>query len=188
MAIKLKHSEVYSMYFITFTCYNWMHLFKLTNSYDMVYKWFNYLKENKKAEVISFVIMPNHLHLILHFSDEKFNLNSIVGNAKRFMAYEIIKKLKEQNAKEILLTLSEGVTEREQKKGQLHKVFEESFDAKAIFSEKFLHQKVNYIHLNPVRGNWSLVKEFVDYVHSSASFYEVGKVNLYKPMHFNELV
>jgi hypothetical protein len=53
MAIKFKHSDVYNMYSITFTCYNWLHLFEITNSYDVVYKWFNYMRQHKKSEVIS---------------------------------------------------------------------------------------------------------------------------------------
>ena len=59
---------------------------------------------------------------------------------------------------------------REKKKGQIHKVFRDSFDAKPIFSQKFLIQKINYIHHNPVSGKWMLVKNFIEYEHSSASF------------------
>jgi len=45
----------------------------------------------------------------------------------------------------------------------LHKVFRDSFDAKAIFSEKFLVQKLNYIHHNPITGKWKLAEDFVSY-------------------------
>ncbi len=57
-----------------------------------------------------------------------------------------------------LTILQNALTERERKKKQLHKVFKNSFDAKAIFSEKFLVQKLNYIHHNPVTGKWKLVR------------------------------
>ncbi|QLH34182.1 MAG: hypothetical protein HWD62_18880 [Cyclobacteriaceae bacterium] len=33
------------IYFITITCYEWLPLFELTNGYDIVYKWFDYLKQ-----------------------------------------------------------------------------------------------------------------------------------------------
>ncbi len=46
-----------------------------------------------------------------------------------------------------------AVTKTESKKGQVHKVFEESFDAKGIYNEKFFLQKLNYIHHNPVNDN-----------------------------------
>jgi hypothetical protein len=45
--------------------------------------------------------------------------------------------------------LQNAVSEREKLKGQLHKVFEESLDAKSIGNKKFFLQKLNDIHLNP---------------------------------------
>ena len=61
------------------------------------------------------------------------------------MAYEIIKRLKKNNQTQILELLQSAVTDKEKKKGQLHKVFEESFDAKSIDNRKFFLQKLNYI-------------------------------------------
>jgi hypothetical protein len=63
------------------------------------------------------------------------SLNSIVGNAKRFMAYEIIKRLEEKKENKLLDQLHGGVKKREAKKGQIYKVFEDSFDAKDCYSE-----------------------------------------------------
>ncbi len=59
----------------------------------MVYSWFQILKKDYNAAVIAYVIMPNHLHVIIHFHNEHFNLNPIIANGKRFMAYEIINRL-----------------------------------------------------------------------------------------------
>ena len=87
----------------------------------------------------------------------------------------------------ILELLRESLTEREKKKGQLHKVFKQSFDAKPIFSDKFLMQKINYIHNNPVSGKWNLAKDFVSYEHSSASFYELGQVQHFLPVHYRDI-
>ena len=67
MAIKLKHSDTFSTYFITFTCTEWLPLFKITDSYNLVYNWFGVLKQRYHVDVIAHVIMPNHLHAILHF-------------------------------------------------------------------------------------------------------------------------
>ncbi len=186
MAVKYKHSDVYSMYFCTFTCYEWMHLFEMTNSYDIVYSWFNILKKGK-IEVVGYVNMPNHVHCILYFPEAGFNLNKILSNGKRFMAYEIINRLENANDIRTLKTLQDALTDRERKKKQLHKVFKDSFDAKAIFSEKFLIQKLNYIHYNPVSGKWKLAPDFVSYEYSSASFYEKGIVKHFEPKHFKEL-
>jgi hypothetical protein len=51
-------------WFTTITCFKWIPLFEITNSYDLVYNWHNLIK-------------------------------SMISNAKRFIAYEIVKWLKE---------------------------------------------------------------------------------------------
>jgi putative transposase len=186
MSVKYKHSDTYSMYFCTFTCFNWLPLIETTKSYDLVYNWFNILKQ-ENISVVAYVIMPNHLHCILHFPEPNFDLNKIISNAKRFMAYEIVNRLEENKETALLELLAKLVTVREKKKGQLHKVFKQSFDAKAIFSDKFLMQKINYIHNNPVNKKWNLAKDFVSYEHSSASFYELGIAQHFLPAHYLDL-
>lgn len=184
MSVRTEHTVEYSRWFITFTCLNWLPLFEITQSYDLVYKWFNYLRTNKIAEVEAYVIMPNHLHAILYLPSNGKKLNTIVGNGKRFMAYEIVKRLQENGDVKLLTTLSEGLIEFEKKKGQKHKVFKPSFDGKAIFSDKFMKQKMDYIHHNPVKGKWSLASDFTEYEHSSASYYELGVVKHFEPRHY----
>jgi len=87
MAIKLQHSDTFSTYFVTFTCARWISLIEMTNSYDLVYNWFAVLKSKYNADVVAYVIMPNHVHAILHFHSKGFHLNRIISNGKRFMAY-----------------------------------------------------------------------------------------------------
>ena len=187
MAVKFKHSDTYSTYFCTFTCFQWLNLFEITDSYSSVYKWFSYLKENNIAEIIAYVIMPNHLHCILYFPQDGFDLNKIIGNAKRFMAYDVVKKLKEKEQSNLLEQLTVALTEREKSKNQKHRVFEESFDAKAIFSEDFLMQKLSYIHLNPVSKKWKLTNDYTRFEHSSASFYEHEEIKYFEPKHYRNL-
>jgi putative transposase len=174
------------MYFCTFTCYDWLSLFEIINGYDIVYKWFDVLKKDGH-QTIAYVIMPNHVHTILYFPETGYNLNKMIRNAKRFMAYEIIDRLEAGGRNDVLDYLTGAVTARERKKRQLHKVFTDSFDAKAIYTEKFFNQKLKYIHLNPVRGKWKLVEDYTSYEHSSASFYETGEVKKYQPFDFRLL-
>jgi len=90
MTVRTTIYNTESTYFITFTCQHWLPLFKLTNSYDTVYKWFDYLK-TKGHRVKGYVIMPNHLHVLIDFDVSEKNINTIVSNGKRFMAYDIVK-------------------------------------------------------------------------------------------------
>jgi hypothetical protein len=87
----------------------------------------------------------------------------------------------------MLHDLHAGITKREKKKGQVHRVFEESFDAKAIFNESFLRQKMDYIHHNPVKGKWNLADDCTSYPHSSAAFYESGQSVFFQPKHHKDL-
>jgi hypothetical protein len=45
------------------------------------------------------------------------SLNIVIGNAKRFLAYDIVKKLEEKKANNLLNVLHAGVKKRESKKG-----------------------------------------------------------------------
>ncbi len=171
MPIRTQHEINDNIWFITFTCYRWIPLFELTKSYDLVYNWLNLIDEKYKIKTLAFVIMPNHIHLILHLPDGITNLNVIISNAKRFMAYAIIQRLMTQKDYNLLFLLSEVCSEKEKAKGQKHKAFETSFDAKPIYAIDFLHQKIDYIHHNPVSKKWNLCTEFTDYEHSSAGFY-----------------
>ena len=186
MAVKYKHSENFTTYFVTFTCYKWIPLFDITNSYDLVYNWFNILKEHG-IDIVGYVIMPNHVHTIIHFPSPGYNLNKIMSNAKRFMAYEIVNRLESSKNTEMLQELASNLTTREFAKGQKHKVFKDSFDAKPIYADKFLFQKLDYIHCNPVKGKWMLAKDNVSYEHSSASFYELNEVKHFTPKHYKDL-
>ena len=103
------------------------------------------------------------------------------------MAYDIIKRLQEKGQSKILLRLKEGLTEKDVAKGQKHKVFEDSFDAKPIYHRKFLLQKINYIHLNCVRGKWRLAEHWEDYEYSSSRFYIKNKLDGFAPLHYEEL-
>ena len=122
----------------------WLSLFQEANAYDAVYKWFDSLSQNN-IYVTGYVIMPNHIHVLLYFPQIPKSLNTVIGNAKRFLAYDIIKKLEEKKANELLDVLHAGVKKRESKKGQIHKVFEDSFDAKDCHSREFIFQKLDYL-------------------------------------------
>lgn len=193
MALKKSRYDKDVFYFFTLTCYKWLNLFEITNLHDHIYNWFDILK-SKGIKITAFVVMPNHLHAIIFYPSEvpnsklKINsdksINQIIGTGKRFMAYEIVKRLKNRNEKRVLKLLNKGVKEKENLKGKIHQVFQPSFDLKLIVSRKFLVQKINYIHTNPVLKKWNLIEDYRKYLHSSAGFYELEDYNGYPVTHF----
>ncbi len=170
MAVRSSRENENGFYFITFTNDKWLHLFHSLNMYDEIYNWFRILEE-KKEEITGFVIMPNHLHLLLFHKEENGELHKIISNGKRFMAYEMIARLKEKKEWTTLKILTDELTVIEKKKGQKHKTFEESFDCKRCYTEKFIQQKLNYMHNNPIQQKWGLAEIPQYYKHSSAAFY-----------------
>jgi REP element-mobilizing transposase RayT len=174
------------LYFITITCAEWLWLFEITQGYDIVYGWFDHLKL-KGHFICGYVIMPNHLHALIAFRNTGQSINTIIGNGKRFMAYEIIERLKQRNEVGALNKLATCVKETDRSKGQLHEVFEPSFDWKECFKPAFISQKLNYIHENPCRGTWNLAINPQEYKNSSARFYILGQHGKYEITSYTEL-
>src|SRR5688500_16609199 len=110
------------IYFITFTCHRWLPLFELTSSSDLVYYWFDVLTR-KGHTLTGFVIMPNHLHLLLHFAGGKQSLNTVVGNGKRFIAYDIVKRLSSCGNDQILDSMELAVNAKDRSRGKKHEVW-----------------------------------------------------------------
>jgi REP element-mobilizing transposase RayT len=173
---KIPYSE--GVFFITFTCYQWLSLIEITKGYDLVYKWFDFLK-GRGDYIIGYQIMPNHVHTIIAFINSGTDINKIIGNGKRYMAYGIVKRLKGSNQQYILIKLQTGVNRSDRKRGKIHEVWEDSFDWKDCRSRKMILQKLTYMHNNACRGKWQLAQNPVDYSHSSAKFYITGEQGIY---------
>ena len=173
-------------FYITFTCHNWLSLIEKANGYDIVYNWFDYLKEHGHI-VNGFVSMPNHIHAILSFRDVGKSINTIIGNGKRFMAYEIINRLKQNGETDLLALLSKNVEQRRKQNNKQHEVWELSFDWKYCRTRDFILQKLNYIHANPCVKKWQLCNSPIEYLHSSAKYYANGEHGIYEVSNFMEL-
>ena len=187
MAVHKTIPDQSGLFFITFTCWKWMNLFQLTHTYDAIYNWFDILR-SKDHYIAAYVIMPNHLHGLFGFRNTVgASINSIVGNGKRFIAYEVLKRLQRAGEQQILSDLATPVRLQDKQRGKLHEVFEPSFDWRKCESLRFTQQKINYIHSNLCRGKWNLAESPWDYLHSSALFYHTGHHRAYEVMHYLQL-
>ncbi len=186
MSTHFQHAEKSTFYFVTFTCYRWLYLIEKTQAYDYLPGW---IREMNKRGVINcgYVFMPNHIHLLVYVEDWSKGLNHVLGEAKRFLAYEIVTRLKKQNETEILRVLSNGVQENERKKGKKHQVFRLSFDGKEVVGEEEIYKVLDYIHHNPVSGKWNLADDYLDYEYSSARFYEFGEIGNVEICHYKDV-
>ncbi len=174
------------VYFITFTCARWLPLFKICNAYSLVYKWFDVLKAEGHY-IIGYVIMPHHIHAVVAFRNSTKPLNTIIGNGKRFMAYELVHLLRANNQNLLLNEMQEMVNNTDRKRNKMHEVFEPSFDWKECRTEGFIVQKLQYMHLNPCKCLPRLAAMPEEYIHSSAKFYITGEQGVYPVTSYMEL-
>jgi hypothetical protein len=67
--------------------------------------------------------------------------------------------------------LQEAIEAKDKQRGKKHEGWEDSFDSSICRPEKFINQKLAYMHSNPCAERWKLSKTPGDYEHSSARFY-----------------
>jgi REP element-mobilizing transposase RayT len=175
------------LFFITFTCHKWLSLIEQTNSYDLVYNWFDYLKK-QNHRIAGYVIMPNHIHVLIDFAISAKKINTIIGDGKRFIAYKLISRLAKAGNTDLLQQLEKAVSAKDKNNGKRHEVWKESFDWKYCETVKFAYQKLIYMHNNPCAGKWKLVEDITKYEHSSARYYISGKHAAYEVVDVEDIM
>jgi len=115
-------------------------------------KVFRDLLHDWPSKLIAYVLMPEHIHLIVNPKDGRIQ--------------EFIGRLKGLSAREIVEVTGKRRFEIENSAdGSTHQVWQESFKAQPLWSGWMIWQKINYIHANPVRAR--LVSSARDYQWSS---------------------
>ena len=90
-----------------------------------------------------------------------------------FTAHAILKELRGQNRDELLAYFHQKALESKEMKN--HKIWE-NIQAKNVYSQEFLIQKLEYIHNNPIQPRWQLVETRALWKYSSACFYDEDKI------------
>jgi len=157
------------IYFITTTVVGWVDVFSRQIYRDIVIESLKYCQKNKGLVIYSFVIMSNHLHLIV--KAENKNLVDVIRDFKKFTSGNIIKEIstnpKESRRKWMLnLFAFAGKTNSNNQKFQFWQQHNHPIE---LFSNEAIDTNLNYIHQNPVRNG--LVENPEDYIYSSAKNY-----------------
>jgi putative transposase len=155
-------------FFVTTTCYNWYHLLKSNTCKDIICSSITFLNTKYKSNILGYVIMPNHLHLILYFQGIN-HLSNWMRDLKKFTSVKIRQEIENSGDDIILEKL------RTHDEGRVFKVWQERFDDVYLRDKRLLEGKIDYIHLNPLQPHWNLVTKPEEYFYSSALFYETGK-------------
>jgi putative transposase len=153
-------------YFLTCTIVNWTPLFANPAIVRIALDSLDYLQKSDRMRVFAYVIMENHLHLIASAKD----LSKELGDFESYSARKIIDYLKERHSDRVLTELK--LHKVPHKVDRTYQVWQEGSHPEIIQSVEMLRQKIEYIHLNPVRRGY--VDNPVDWRYSSARNYAGG--------------
>lgn len=159
MSEKFQISRDSPAYYLTSVTHNRIPIFQTDNIKEIVAKAFDEVRRSVGIRIFAFVIMPDHKHVL---TDNAREIKDVLRYLNGISAKRIIDHLKENGFESSLQKLR--IQERENK--HKHSVYEHHPNAIRITGEDAFIQKVNYIHLNPVRAG--LVKHPDDYLYSSS--------------------
>lgn len=174
MSRNYKFHNPEGLYFVSFAVVEWLDVFTRNEYKDILVESLSYCQNNKGMEVIAWCIMTNHVHLVFR-SINTLHPASLLGDFKRFTSKAIVKAIQEnprESRKEFLL---EQFKKAASESSNVDKFQFWRHDNKPIelWSNKVIHEKISYVHNNPV--DVGLVYYPEDYVYSSVADYAEGK-------------
>ena len=150
-------------HFLTCTVLNWMPLFTRPQTSDIILEALRHRQEQEAWKVYGYVILENHLHLIVQAE----NLPVELARFKSFTARKLIDHLQERNAEHLLQQLA--FFRKQHKQDREYQLWEEGSHPQLMENEEVLRQKLEYIHQNPVKRGY--VDEAGHWRYSSARNY-----------------
>lgn len=159
--------------FVTTTVIDWVDVFTRPVYRHIVVDSLKFCQKEKGLEIYAWVLMSNHLHMIAG-SSEGFVLSDIMRDFKKHTSKEITSAIQQENEsrRDWMLNRFEYAG-RNDSKITNYKFWQEGYDETTIHLIDFYNQKLNYIHMNPVRAE--IVAEPLHYIYSSAINYADGK-------------
>lgn len=153
-------------YFWTCTIKDWSKLLRFEEHKWIIINSLKKLVDRNKIEVFGFVVMPNHIHLIIRLTQ---------ANGKEKPSSSFLKETSHLIKKELLthnklILASFRVSEVDRS----YRIWQRDSLAIELINENMLEQKLAYIHNNPLQEPWKLSQSPEDYYWSSAMFYETG--------------
>jgi putative transposase len=156
------------LHFITFSCYRRLPFLQSKRARDVFVQELAKLREQMGFLLIGYVVMPEHVHLLI--SEPKESTPSLVlQKLKQRVSRRLHKRSKLVSATQMGLRFDEEM-------GTADPFWQDRFYDFNVYSKGKKNEKLNYMHANPViRG---LVAHPKDWPWSSWSFYRKGEAGL----------
>jgi putative transposase len=156
----------YHPQFFTATNLEWKPLLKETKYIDIIINSLRFLVTNNRVKIYSFVVMPNHLHLIWQVQP---------GHERKNVQQDFLKFTAQKIRFDMQLNHIEWLKEFEvNAKDRKYQFWERNPLSVDLYSEPVFLQKMDYIHNNLKQEKWNLCASPEEYHYSSALFYHTG--------------
>jgi putative transposase len=139
--VKINNQAKEGSFYLTLTIKNWYYIFDRYNRWEILADSLQYCKDNKGLKLFGFVFMLNHIHLVAMSKD----MPGFLRDFKKFTSKRLFENIKRTEPSVPRLFLDND--------GK-YTFWQPSNMPKVITSEKFLNQKLSYIHNNPVRKRY----------------------------------
>ncbi len=177
MSSKFKAHFNHIPHFITCTVIHWIDALSRPEYKEIILDSLRYCIAEKGLLVHAWVIMPNHLHLIVS-TVENATISGIVRDFKKFTSRKIIEAIKnnEQESRRIWLMRAFEKAGKQNGSNFTYQFWQQDFHPIELNTHEKWIQRLNYLHENPVRAG--IVWREEDYKYSSATDYFTEKLGL----------
>lgn len=181
MSSNYKVGENSTPHFVTFTVVAWIDVFSRELYKEMFIKSLQYCCEKKGLILHAWVIMTNHVHLIISSTDNK--IEYLVRDIKKYTSKQIIKAIQDnpvESRKEWMVNIFR-FTGRNNNNNKEFQFWKQDYHPIELHNDQKLQQRLSYLHENPVTSG--LVWEPQHYKYSSAIDYYTNGRGLLKIQH-----
>lgn len=168
MSTAYKINDQKGLYFITMTIINWIDLFTRDHNRRIVIDALDYCRKNKGLNIWAYVIMTNHIHLIVNARE---SLSDILRDFKRHTTKQLLLSINNdiESRRYWILSAFSIAGESEMRDDVRHQVWKSDNHPIELETSKFILQKMGYIHENPVRAGF--VVDPAAWIYSSQTNY-----------------
>ena len=161
-------SEQDELHFVTFQIVKWVDVFTRKVYRDIVVDSLDFCQQHKGLEIYAFVIMSNHIHLLIRSVIGK--LSETIKEFKSFTAKKLLEAVNTEgeSRREWMLNLFE-FSAKQHKRNEKYQIWTHENHAEIVYGNQFMDSKILYIHGNPVYAG--IVEKTEDYLYSSARNY-----------------
>ena len=170
MSRKYKFYHPEGLYFLSTAVVYWVDVFTRSTYKEIVIDSLQHCIEQKGLVLYAYVIMSNHIHLIISKQQDAPTFSDIMRDFKKFTSMKIIKAIKanpQESRKEWLLTML-AAAGKKNSNNTTYQFWQQNNHPIAL-EGNWIDEKLAYIHNNPVKAGW--VNEPEAYFFSSARNY-----------------